>query len=109
MNNKLDTAVDNFKNNTKGTDETKKTTLKAVNEYMSEFLKVEFTKLELGINEKLKNFNTSIDMIVNRITSTEKKQLKVDTQLDTSVKIFKFLFGGGCVLTVINIIVAMVK
>jgi hypothetical protein len=106
--NQLDDAVDNFKENTEPTDK-EQTALELVNKYIRKFLKDEFKKLHLSFDEKLEDFNTSIDMIINRVTKVEKSQIKVKTQLSTSINIFKFLFGGGCVLTVINIIVAMVK
>lgn len=105
-NSDLDDAVENFKE--KVNRDVPNDGVSAVKTYVGGVVKEEFGTLTKRMIDDIKNIKEAVKMYTKVATNVRKRQDELETQIKTSIGILKFLFGGGVLLTVINIIVMII-
>ena len=102
---KLDEAVDGFK---KATIHPSAKTTPPFIDVISGRIEQKFKEFAEGVEEKLTQFNDAINIYSGITKDVEKRQIAVENKVKGSVETIKFFFGGGCLLTLINIIIAII-
>lgn len=78
---------------------------RVISDYIKSLVSSELSKLTSVIQEDVKNMNGAIDIYSKIVLNVEKEQRELSAKIEGSINTIKFLFGGGCILTLINIVV----
>jgi len=80
-----------------------------ISEYINENLKDLFATFTAEVNEKLSIYDESINFIKHQQQSQESTMKEWIGKIDGAVGVVKFLFGAGCLLTLVNIIIFIIS
>lgn len=100
---KADQAVQDFKNRIEPNIVGKGAN--ALKEYIEKLVGEHMKKLSEKVEEELAKTKDAVSIYTNVAKDVEKRQTALEAKIQGAIAVLKFLFGGGMLLTIINIVV----